>query len=98
MSQQQQQRRRQSRDDDDNSDGINPASTTETRHGNLQLMSRRDTTPEAPAHAATVVPTIYESYQNRSWLMLTCATTLAEGMSDSGAGALIPYMEAGESE
>ncbi|KAM3446504.1 hypothetical protein MY3296_009628 [Beauveria thailandica] len=77
-----------------NSDGVNPASTAKTRHGNLQLMSRRDTTPEAPAHAASVVPTIWEPYRNRSRLMLTCATTLADGMSDSGAGALIPYMEA----
>ncbi|KAM3439123.1 hypothetical protein MY4824_002927 [Beauveria thailandica] len=74
-----------------NSDGVNPASTTETRHGNLQLMSRRDTTPEAPAHAASVVPTMLEPYRNRSRLMLTCATALAEGMSNSGAGALIPY-------
>lgn len=62
-------------------------------NGDLELMSRRDT-PEAPADAATVVPTIWEPYRNRFRLMLTCATALAEGMSDSAAGALIPYMEA----
>ncbi|KAM3506263.1 hypothetical protein MY10362_002483 [Beauveria mimosiformis] len=80
-----------------NSDGVNPASTTETHHGNLELMSRRDTTPEAPADAATVLPTFLEPYRNRFRLMLTCATALAEGMSDSAAGALIPYMEASRS-
>ncbi|KAH8708091.1 Bypass of stop codon protein 6 [Beauveria bassiana] len=62
-------------------------------NGDLELMSRRDT-PEAPADAVTVVPTIWEPYRNRFRLMLTCATALAEGMSDSAAGALIPYMEA----
>ncbi|PMB66450.1 Bypass of stop codon protein 6 [Beauveria bassiana] len=62
-------------------------------NGHLELMSRRDT-PDAPADAVTVVPTIWEPYRNRFRLMLTCATALAEGMSDSAAGALIPYMEA----
>ncbi|KAM3479201.1 hypothetical protein MY5147_001816 [Beauveria neobassiana] len=62
-------------------------------NGHLELMSRRDR-PDAPADAVTVVPTIWEPYRNRFRLMLTCATALAEGMSDSAAGALIPYMEA----
>ncbi|OAA80112.1 Major facilitator superfamily domain, general substrate transporter [Akanthomyces lecanii RCEF 1005] len=57
------------------------------------LERSRPGTPEAPADAAAVVPTIWEPYRNRFRLMLTCATALAEGMSDSAAGALIPYME-----
>ncbi|KAJ6784218.1 hypothetical protein PWT90_01796 [Aphanocladium album] len=66
-------------------------SAAEARNGDLEMS--RPGTPDAPADAATVLPTIWEPHMNRYRLMLTCATALAEGMSDSAAGALIPYME-----
>ncbi len=76
-----------------------PTTTTTTNaisspagHGDLE-MSRPGTPDAPPADAAAVVPTIWEPHRNRFRLMLTCATALAEGMSDSAAGALIPYME-----
>ncbi|OAA69549.1 Major facilitator superfamily domain, general substrate transporter [Cordyceps fumosorosea ARSEF 2679] len=62
-------------------------------HDDLEMMSRPGTPDDPPADAAVVVPTVWEPYMNRFRLLLTCATALAEGMSDSAAGALIPYME-----
>ncbi|XWW93607.1 hypothetical protein V2A60_001541 [Cordyceps javanica] len=77
----------------DNSDSkVGIPSPASADHGDLE-MSRPGTPDGPPVEAATVVPTIWEPYMNRFRLMLTCATALAEGMSDSAAGALIPYME-----
>ncbi|KAJ3487854.1 hypothetical protein NLG97_g6313 [Lecanicillium saksenae] len=73
-----------------NSNGDLPSAAA-AQNGDLEMS--RPGTPETPAAAATVVPTIWEPHMNRFRLMLTCATALAEGMSDSAAGALIPYME-----
>ncbi|KAJ2969035.1 hypothetical protein NQ176_g8876 [Zarea fungicola] len=60
---------------------------------NDDLEMSRPSSPDAPADAVALVPTVWEPYMNRWRLLLTCASALAEGMSDSAAGALIPYME-----
>lgn len=67
------------------------ASPAEAQNGDLEMS--RPGTPDAPADAASVVPTIWEPYMNRFRLLMACVTALAEGMGDSAAGALIPYME-----
>ncbi|EGX95348.1 MFS efflux transporter, putative [Cordyceps militaris CM01] len=71
-------------------DGAMPSAAI-GRHDDLEMSCPG--TPDTPTDAATVVPTVWEPYMNRWRLLLTCTTALAEGMSDSAAGALLPYME-----
>jgi hypothetical protein len=39
------------------------------------------------------VPTVWEPYMNRFRLFSACVMSIGNALSDSAAGALIPYME-----
>ncbi len=60
-------------------------------NGDLEMS--RPATPDIPDEAVDVVPTVWEPYMNRFRLLAVCIAGFANGMSDSAAGALIPYME-----
>lgn len=70
----------------------NTTSAVATPHdGDLEMS--RPATPDAPDEATNVVSTVWEPYMNRFRLLTACITGFTNGMNDSAAGALIPYME-----
>lgn len=57
------------------------------------LEMSRPSTPSAQADAVDAVPSVWQPYMNRFRLPAICLASLGNGLSDSAAGALIPYME-----
>ncbi|KAI5463483.1 major facilitator superfamily domain-containing protein [Mariannaea sp. PMI_226] len=49
--------------------------------------------PSSPVPSIEVTPTIWNPYMNRFRLLSACLANVANALSDSAAGALIPYME-----
>lgn len=62
--------------------------TSSPRAGNDVEMSR----PPSP-DAVEVVPDVWQPFMNRFRLVASCLAYLGNGLVDSAAGALIPYME-----
>lgn len=57
------------------------------------LERSRPASPVLEVDAAEVVPSVWEPYMNRFRLLAVCLSNFANALSDSAAGALIPYME-----
>ncbi|KAG5658329.1 hypothetical protein KAF25_010510 [Fusarium avenaceum] len=60
--------------------------------GNDLEMSRPNS-PDSNIEAVEVVPTIWNPFMNRFRIFFGCLAQLGNALSDSAAGALIPYME-----
>jgi hypothetical protein len=50
-------------------------------------------TPTSPRAVVEVMPSAWNPYMNRFRLMAMCIASIGNGLTDSAAGALIPYME-----
>ncbi|KAL7786313.1 major facilitator superfamily domain-containing protein [Trichoderma ceciliae] len=61
--------------------------------GDADLERSRPASPAAEVDAVEVVPSVWEPYMNRFRLMAVCLANFGNALSDSAAGALIPYME-----
>lgn len=57
------------------------------------LEMSRPPTPSASVDAVDAMPSVWSPYMNRFRLPAMCLASLGNGLSDSAAGALIPYME-----
>ena len=69
------------------------SATTTAEEPDLEMS--RPTTPEAaaPEVAVDAVQSVWEPYMNRFRVLSLCLCSLGNGLNDSAAGALIPYME-----
>ncbi|KAJ6447210.1 MFS efflux transporter [Purpureocillium lavendulum] len=69
-----------------------PPPRTDGGDGDLEMS--RPTTPGGAVDAVAVaVATVWHPFMNRFRLLAMCLTNLGNALSDSAAGALIPYME-----
>ncbi|KAF4980869.1 hypothetical protein FZEAL_3215 [Fusarium zealandicum] len=66
--------------------------TTTPPNGNDLEMSR-PASPESGPEAVEVMPSFWQPFMNRFRLLSVCLANLGNALSDSAAGALIPYME-----
>ncbi|KID97909.1 MFS efflux transporter, partial [Metarhizium majus ARSEF 297] len=57
------------------------------------LEMRRPASPDPAADAVDAVMSVWDPSMNRFRLLSLCLCSLGDGLSDSAAGALIPYME-----
>lgn len=57
------------------------------------LERSRPASPVLEVDAAEVVPSVWEPHMNRFRLLSVCLSNFGNALSDSAAGALIPYME-----
>lgn len=57
------------------------------------LEMSRPNSPDSNVEAVEVVPTIWNPFMNRFRILFGCLAQLGNALSDSAAGALIPYME-----
>lgn len=70
-----------------------PPTGASTPREERDLEMSRPSTPRASVHAVDTVPSVWQPYMNRFRLPAMCLAILGNGLSDSAAGALIPYME-----
>lgn len=68
-----------------------PVSGTTTPREEMDIEMSRPSSPAAPS--VEVVPTVWEPYMNRYRLLAAFLASMGNALSDSAAGALIPYME-----
>lgn len=64
---------------------------TEATADDLEM--RRPASPGPTADAVDAVMSVWDPSMNRFRLLSLCLCSLGDGLSDSAAGALIPYME-----
>ncbi|KAM0487229.1 hypothetical protein ACHAPX_000499 [Trichoderma viride] len=57
------------------------------------LERSRPASPALEVDAVEVVPSVWDPYMNRFRLLAVCLSNFGNALSDSAAGALIPYME-----
>lgn len=57
------------------------------------LERSRPASPALEVDAVEVVPSVWDPYMNRFRLLAVCLSNFSNALSDSAAGALIPYME-----
>jgi hypothetical protein len=57
------------------------------------LEMSRPVSPDPAADAVDTVMSMWDPFMNRFRLLSLCLCNLGNGLSDSAAGALIPYME-----
>lgn len=53
----------------------------------------RPVSPDSSVEGVEVVPSMWRPFMNRFRLLSVCLMNLGNALSDSAAGALIPYME-----
>jgi hypothetical protein len=63
------------------------------RTEDTDLERSRPASPVPDVDAVEVVPSAWEPYMNRFRLLSVCLANFGNALSDSSAGALIPYME-----
>jgi hypothetical protein len=69
----------------------NTATVAAPHNGDIEMS--RPASPDVPDEATNVVQTVWQPYMNRFRLLAACIAAFTNGMNDSAAGALIPYME-----
>jgi hypothetical protein len=57
------------------------------------LERSRPASPALEVDVVEVVPSVWDPYMNRFRLLAVCLSNFGNALSDSAAGALIPYME-----
>jgi hypothetical protein len=57
------------------------------------LEMSRPVSPDPAPDAVDAVMSVWNPFMNRFRLLSLCLCSLGDGLSDSAAGALIPYME-----
>ncbi|KAK5988094.1 hypothetical protein PT974_12233 [Cladobotryum mycophilum] len=57
------------------------------------LERSRPSSPDPSLEVAEVVPSVWDPFMNRFRLLAVCLVNFGNALSDSAAGALIPYME-----
>lgn len=57
------------------------------------LEMSRPASPEPSLSAVEAMPSVWDPYMNRFRLLAVCLANFGNALSDSAAGALIPYME-----
>lgn len=72
-------------------DGRSTEPTTPRAEQDLEMS--RPTTPTTPNEAVEALPSVWDPFMNRFRLAAICCASLVNGLNDSAAGALIPYME-----
>lgn len=73
--------------------GVFSSGVVTPRSEDTDLERSRPTTPVLEVDAVEVVPNVWEPYMNRFRLLAVCLANFGNALSDSSAGALIPYME-----
>ncbi|KAM6485811.1 major facilitator superfamily domain-containing protein [Trichoderma sp. SZMC 28011] len=63
------------------------------RTEDADLERSRPASPVLEVDAVEVIPSVWEPYMNRFRLLSVCLINFGNALSDSAAGALIPYME-----
>lgn len=63
------------------------------RTEDADLERSRPASPVLEVDAVEVIPSVWEPYMNRFRLLSVCLANFGNALSDSAAGALIPYME-----
>ncbi|KAM5360353.1 hypothetical protein ACJZ2D_013822 [Fusarium nematophilum] len=69
------------------------AGTATPRAENDDLEMSRPASPESAQEAVEVIPSAWQPFMNRFRLFALFLASLGNALSDSAAGALIPYME-----
>ncbi|KAH7016855.1 major facilitator superfamily domain-containing protein [Ilyonectria destructans] len=77
----------------DHGSPASPQSGTTTPRGEADLEMSRPASPVSSIEGVEVVPTVWQPYMNRFRFFSVCLATFGFALSDSAAGALIPYME-----
>lgn len=67
--------------------------TPQTEMDGEDLEMSRPVSPDPEADAVDTVMSVWNPFMNRFRLLSLCLCSLGDGLSDSAAGALIPYME-----
>ncbi|CAM1511727.1 Fc.00g092400.m01.CDS01 [Cosmosporella sp. VM-42] len=71
-------------------DGVMSGTATPRTESDLEMS--RPASP-APSEATEVIPSAWDPWMNRFRLLAVCLANVGNALSDSAAGALIPYME-----